>query len=64
MKKPTYSLKQAQQDPKAMKQFVARHKGDQIESADFDKVMGSMLGSGTCKAAQEASLKDAGDDYT
>ena len=42
MKKPTYSLKQAQQDPKAMKKFIQEHKGDQIESTDFDKVMESM----------------------
>ena len=37
------NLKQAQQDPKAMKQFIADHKADIIESEDFDKVMGSML---------------------
>ena len=43
MKKPTYSLKQAQADPKAMKKFIQEHKGDQIESTDFDKVMGSMV---------------------
>lgn len=43
MKQPT-SLRQAQADPKAMKKFVAEHKGDQIESADFDKVFGSMMG--------------------
>ena len=42
MKKPTYSLRQAQQDPKAMKQFIQEHKGDQIESTDFDKVFNSM----------------------
>ena len=43
MKKPTYSLRQAQADPKAMKQFIKEHKGDQIESTDFDKVFGSMV---------------------
>ena len=42
MKKPTYSLKQAQQDPKAMKKFIQEHTGDQIESTDFDKVFTSM----------------------
>lgn len=36
------NLKQAQADPKAMKKFIHEHKGDQIESADFDKVMKSM----------------------
>lgn len=43
LRKPTYSLKQAQADPKAMKQFIREHEGDQIESADFDKVIGSMV---------------------
>jgi len=43
MKIPT-NLKQAQADPKAMKQFIAEHKGDQIESDDFDKVFNSMTG--------------------
>ena len=47
------TLKQAQQDPKAMKQFIREHKGDQIESTDFDKVMGSMVKS------KEAVLKDS-----
>ena len=42
MKKPTYSLRQAQSDPKAMKKFIKEHKGDQIESTDFDKVFSSM----------------------
>ena len=37
------TLKQAQADPKAMKQFIADHEADIIESDDFDKVMGSML---------------------
>ena len=36
------NLKQAQADPKAMKQFIQEHKGDQIESTDFDKVFSSM----------------------
>ena len=58
------TLKQAQQDPKAMKQFVAEHEGDQIESADFDKVMTSMTGSGTPKATQATSSKDDYGDYT
>ena len=58
------NLKQAQQDPKAMKQFIQEHKGDQIESADFDKVMGSMIGSGTPKATQATSSKGGSDDYT
>ena len=37
------TLKQAQADPKAMKQFLREHKGDQIESDDFDRVMKSMI---------------------
>jgi len=41
MKQPT-SLRQAQADPKAMKKFIREHKGDQIESDDFDRVMKSM----------------------
>ena len=60
------NLKQAQADPKAMKQFVAEHEGDQIESADFDKVINSMTpsGQGNSKAKQEASTKDFSDGYT
>lgn len=41
--KKLINFKQAQRDPKAMKQFVAEHKGDQIESTDFDKVFSSMV---------------------
>lgn len=37
------TLKQAQADPKAMKKFIREHKDDQIESADFDRVMKSMV---------------------
>ena len=37
------TLKQAQQDPEAMKQFIADHEADIIESDDFEKVMGSMV---------------------
>ena len=51
MKKPT-SLKQAQADPKAMKKFIREHKGDQIESTDFDKVMGSMVSKGNIQDAK------------
>ena len=58
------TLRQAQQDPKAMRQFVAEHEGDQIESTDFDKVMGSMTGSETPKATQATSSKDDCGDYT
>lgn len=59
------NFKQAQADPKAMKQFVAEHEGDQIESTDFDKVVGSMNPvQGKSKAKQEASTKDFSDDYT
>lgn len=64
MKKPTYSLKQAQLDPKAMKQFVKEHKGDQIERADFDKVFNSMTGQEKPKVIQTTSTKDFSDDYT
>ena len=39
------NLKQAQADPKAMKQFMKEHKDDQIESADFDNVFSSMTSS-------------------
>jgi len=64
MKTPT-SLKQAQADPKAMKQFIREHKGDQIESDDFDKVLGSMTPvRGKPKAIQATSSKDVGGDYT
>ncbi len=62
--KKLVSLKQAQKDPKAMKKFIREHKGDQIESNDFDKVFCSMTGSGTRSKALEASLKGADDDYT
>ena len=64
MKKPTYSLKQAQQDPKAMKKFIQEHRGDTIESKDFDKVFTSMTGSGKSKATQATSSKGGSDDYT
>ena len=37
------TLRQAQQDPKAMKKFIQEHKGDVIESQDFDKVFSSMV---------------------
>jgi len=43
-KQPT-SLRQAQANPKAMKKFIQEHRGDEIESEDFDKVMGSMTNS-------------------
>ena len=44
MKNKVTSLRQAQADPKAMKKFIHEHKGDQIESDDFDRVMKSMTG--------------------
>ena len=37
------TLKQAQQDPEAMKQYIAEHEGDEIEEQDFDKVGYMML---------------------
>ena len=58
------TLKQAQQDPKAMNQFVSEHKGEQIESADFDNVFCSMTGQGKSKVIQATSSKDVGGDYT
>lgn len=65
MKKPTYSLKQAQADPKAMKKFIREYKGDQAESTNFDGVINSMMsGAGKPKAIQAASSKGACDDYT
>lgn len=65
MKKPTYSLRQAQADPKAMKKFIREHKDDQIESADFDKVIGSMMpAKGKSKAIQATSSKGVDGDYT
>ena len=63
MKKPTYSLKQAQADPKAMKQFVVDHSGLEVEGDHFDAVMGSMS-QGKPKAIQATSSKDGSDDYT
>ena len=58
------TLKQAQADPKAMKQFIREHKGDQIESTDFDKVFSSMTGSETHSTTQATSSKDDYGDYT
>lgn len=58
------TLKQAQSDPKAMKKFIQEHKGDQIESADFDKVFTSMTGQGKSKVIQATSSKDDCGDYT
>ena len=43
MKKPSYSLKQAQADPKAMSQFIAEHDGLEVDGERFDAVMGSMV---------------------
>jgi len=58
MKMPT-SLKQAQADPKAMKQFIREHKGDQIESTDFDKVFSSMTGPSKRVIQNAATTGDA-----
>ena len=60
------TLKQAQADPKVMKQFIAEHEGDQIESTDFDKVLVSMTPSGQGKQTiiQATSSKDDCGDYT
>ena len=59
------NLKQAQQDPKAMKEFFAEHEGDQIESSDFDKVLGSMTPvRGKHSTIQATSSKDDYGDYT
>jgi len=58
------NLKQAQKDPKAMKKFIQEHKGDQIEDADFDKVLTSMSGQGKPKATPATSSKDDCGDYT
>jgi len=62
--KQSTSLRQARSNPKDMKKFIREHKGDKIESDDFDKVFCSMTGSGTRSKALEASLRDADDDYT
>jgi hypothetical protein len=48
------TLKQAQADPKAMKQFIAEHEGDEIDDQDFEKVIKSMSAKGTSKATREA----------
>ena len=58
------TLKQAQLDPKAMEQFVAEHDADQIESADFDKVFGSMTKQETPTIIQATSSRDGSDDCT
>ena len=60
MKKQTYSLKQAQSDPKAMSQFIAEHEGDISDTERFDAVLGSM--SGKPKEVQEASSGDISAD--
>lgn len=60
MKKPTYSLKQAQADPKVMSQFIAEHDADISDGDRFNAVLGSM--SGTSKEAQEASSGDISAD--
>ena len=61
MKKPT-SLKQAQQDPEAMSQFIDEHDGLEVNGERFDAVIGSM--SGKPKEAQEASSADISADCT
>ncbi len=48
------TLKQAQKDPEAMKQFIKEREGDEIEEQDFDKVVQSMISAGTPSKAQEA----------
>ena len=54
--KPT--LKQAQQDPIAMEQFIADHEQDVIEDTNFNKVVGSMMsGAGKPSKGQATSPK-------
>ena len=50
------TLKQAQADPEAMKQFVEEHADLEVESDRFEKVMSSML-------SQEKSSEDHSDDF-
>ena len=54
------TLKQAQQNPKAMSQFIADHEGQEADTERFDAVLGSM--SGKPKEAQEASSPDISAD--
>ena len=57
------TLKQAQKDPIAMKQFVTEHSDLEVEGERFDAVMGSMS-KGKPKAAQATLSKGGSDDYT
>ena len=54
------TLKQAQQDSKAMSRFIAEHDGQEADTERFDAVLGSM--SGKPKEAQEASSGDISAD--
>ena len=60
MKNPT-TLKQAQQDPNAMSQFIAEHDGLEVDGERFEAVMGSMS-QGKPKEAQEALMQGGSDD--
>jgi len=42
-----------------MKQFIREHKGDQIESTDFDKVFSSMTGPSKRVVQNAATTGDA-----
>lgn len=48
------TLKEAQKDPKALKDFIAEHEGDEIDDQDFAKVIKSMSAKGKSKEAPEA----------
>ena len=49
------TLKQAQSDPEAMKQFIEQHKSGGVEPAEFDAVVSSMMaGAGKPKEAPKA----------
>ena len=63
MKKPT-TLKQAQADPQAMKQFIKEHADLEVEGERFERVMQSMAGQETPSKGQSDDFLDGSDDYT
>jgi len=64
MKKPNISLKQAQADPKAMKQFIEEQADLEVEGERFERVMQSMTGQGKRSVGREGDILDDGDGYT
>jgi len=58
------TLKQAQSDPKAMKQFMDEHADLEVEGERFERVIQSMAGQETPSKGPSDDFLDGSDDYT